>query len=352
MPTPTRPFLVLALLAAPAALTAQATATIPCAADNTLYETIAGDASNGAGTSLFVGMTATATKRRAVLRFDVAAALPAGAKVLAATLQFQVLQTTAGAPIPMTGHRLLQAWGEGTSVAPGSGGGGAPATTGDATWLHTFYPGSTWTTPGGDYVATPTVFGTMPSLGSFTTVPTRGAAADVQWWLDNPSSNHGWLLRTDELLASTAHRLASREAASMQPALTVTYLLPGQNGTWGTGCAVGAGPFAAAFSGTPSGGNTVQIVKTNAPATTVGADFFALALDPLGLPLLPGCSALLPLAEILPGSAFVTDAGGNATTSLAIPAGFPGYLIACQAVALDNNPLGFVVTNAALTVTQ
>jgi hypothetical protein len=341
----------LALVAA-AALPAQTVATIPCAADNTLYETLTGDASNGAGTSMFVGLTATGSIRRGVLRFDVGAALPANAKVLSAQLRLTVAQSTVALPIAMTGHRLLQSWGEGTSVASGGGGGGGIATTGDATWLHRFWNTTLWTTPGGDFVATPSFTGQMPGLGQFTTDASRQAAADVEWWLANPTSNFGWLLRTNEQLASTAHRINTREAASGRPELVVSYLLPGQVGSWGTGCLVGAQPFTASWIGTPSGGNTVTNGKFQGPPASVGADFFALAIDPAGLPLLPGCGAFLPLAELLPGSAFLTDAAGNAQTSLLIPNGFPGYLIASQSAVLTNNPLGFVVSNAALLVTQ
>jgi hypothetical protein len=344
--------LALALAAVPVALRAQTTATIPCAADNTLYQTITGDASNGAGTSLFVGLTATSSIRRAVLRFDVAAALPAGARVLSASLQLNSVQSTAALPVPVTGHRLLQSWGEGTSVATGGGGGGGIASTGDATWLHRFWPGTLWTTVGGDYDPTVSFTAAMPALGAFATAPSRQAALDVESWLANPSSNFGWLLRTDEVLASTAHRLDSRESTNAPPTLSVTYLLAGQTGTWGTGCPVPPFTFDAAWSGTPSGGNTVQNVKIYAPASSIGADFYTLSLDPAGLPLLPQCSVFLPLPELIPGGAFLTDGVGNATTSLLIPSGFPGYLIASQSAVLTSNAIGLVVSNAALLVTQ
>jgi hypothetical protein len=35
-----------------------------------------------------------------------------------------------------------------------------------------------------------------------------------------------------------------------------------------------------------------------------------------------------------------------------VPAGFPGFLISCQSAIIANNSLGFVLTNAALCVTQ
>jgi hypothetical protein len=349
--------LALAAIAAPLPLVAQTTVTVPCAADNTLYESIFGDASNGAGPGLFVGLNAFGSIRRAVLRFDVAAALPAGAEVLAAQLDLNVTRSHSSSPpsLAITGHRLVQPFGEGTSIASGGssgGGGGALATTGDSTWLHRTWPAPLWTTPGGDFATTPSLQAAMPPIGSFSSQLSRQTAADVQAWLDAPAGNHGWLLRTTETQSYTAHRLASRESPTNPPALHVTYLLPGQNGAWGTGCPVGAGNFTAAFSGAPIGGTTVQIPKTNAPVTSIGADFFALALDPLGTPLIPGCTVYLPLAEVLLGGVFVTDGAGSGSSSLALPVGFTGQLIACQAVVLTNTPLGYVVSNTALTVLQ
>lgn len=342
----------LAGLIALAALPAQTTVTVNCAADNTLYETLTGDASNGAGTGLFIGLTALGSTRRAVLRFDVAAALPAGAEVLSARLNLNVTQSTSALALPISGHRLTASWGEGTSVASGGGGGGGLATTNDATWLHRFWNTSLWTTPGGDFAAAPSFTAAMPPLGAFTSADTREAAADVQSWLDNPATNHGWLLKTDEVLSSTAHRVDSRESLGTRPTLTVVYMLPGQNGTWGTGCPVGAGNFTAGWVGAPVGGTTVQIAKSSGPASSIGADFFTLSLDPAGSQLLPSCYVYLPLLEVIPGSAFLTDAAGAGTSSFQIPAGFPGVLINCQSAVLTNNALGFVLSNAALTVLQ
>lgn len=343
---------VFAALTSFATLTAQTTVAVPCAADNTLYQSVNGDLSNGAGPGIFVGLTATGSIRRAVLRFDVAAALPAGAKVLSARLDLNVAQSTVALPIAMTGHRVLQSWGEGTSIAVGGGGGGAPATTNDATWLYRFWNTSQWTTPGGDFAASPSFTAAMPTLGAFSTDLSRAAAADVQSWLDTPATNFGWLLRTNEQLPSTAHRLDSRESPGLKPSLSVTYLLPGQSGTWGVGCPGPLGNATAAWVGSPIGGQTMTIAKTNTAPLSVGADYFTLSLDPVGLTLLPSCTVWLPLAEVIPGGAFFTDAAGAGTSTLAIPPGFPGYMIDCQSAVLANTGLGFVLTNSALTVLQ
>lgn len=355
LPVPSS-FFLLALAASPA-LRGQTTVTVPCAADNTLYESIFGDASNGAGPSLFTGLNAFGSIRRAVLRFDVAAAMPAGAEVFAAQLDLYVTRShpSASQPVAITGHLLQVPFGEGTSIAGGGssgGGGGALATTGDSTWLHRTWPAPLWTTPGGDFAAAASLQAAMPANGAFSSKLSRQTADDVQAWVDAPAGNFGWVLRTNETQSYTARRLASRESASNPPALRVTYLLPGQNGTWGTGCPVGPGNFSSSFVGAPIGGTTVQIAKTNAPAASVGADFFALALEPAGTPLIPGCTVYLPLAEVLLGPVFVTDGAGAGSSSLALPPGFAGQRLACQSVVLTNTPLGYIVSNAALTVLQ
>ena len=72
-----------ALLVALGSLTtldAQTSVNIACAADNTLYQSTTGAVSNGAGTGIFVGTNAFGEVRRALLRFDVAAVVPANAK--------------------------------------------------------------------------------------------------------------------------------------------------------------------------------------------------------------------------------------------------------------------------------
>ena len=49
--------------------------------------------------------------------------------------------------------------------------------------------------------------------------------ADVQSWLDNPSTNFGWLLVGNEALSETSKRFDSREnaIADNRPLLTVNF---------------------------------------------------------------------------------------------------------------------------------
>ncbi|MEM7048779.1 MAG: IPTL-CTERM sorting domain-containing protein [Acidobacteriota bacterium] len=208
---------VIALLAG----TAQAQTLLIADQDNTLFEVPAddgsagsSDVSNGAGPHLFTG-NATAL-RRALVRFDTSAIAP-GTPVLNATLLLTMDRSIVG-DTDVAVHRVTAAWGEGasdSSVDGGGGGGGgtgAPAQTGDATWRHTFFDSDFWTTEGGDFVAAPSAIQTIGGVGNYQW-ETAGLAADVQAWIDDPSSNHGWILVGDESDIDTfsAKRWISRE---------------------------------------------------------------------------------------------------------------------------------------------
>ena len=100
---------------------------------------------------------------------------------------------------------------------------GAPSTPGDATWIHTFFDTGAWTNPGGDFAAAPSAVLSVGAVGFFTWSSAQ-MVADVQAWLDDPSTNFGWMVRGAEGLAST-RRFDSREnpTAAFRPRLTVRF---------------------------------------------------------------------------------------------------------------------------------
>jgi len=210
------------LLAAPVLASPQDTVVSGAAKDNTLYSE--GGLSNGIGNFVFTGRTGSGTLRRAVLHFDIAGSVPAGATITDVTLTLSMNQTIAGAE-EVTLHRLLQDWGEGSSAAPGFEGAGGPAEPGDCTWNQTFWPGAGfWNTPGGDFTASPSASQIVDSFG-FYSWSGAGLVADAQDMLDNPSSDFGWLLKQDELLDFTAKRFGSKDHFSPieWPSLEITY---------------------------------------------------------------------------------------------------------------------------------
>ena len=200
--------------------------------DNTLYENATGALSNGAGTGIFVGNTASGETRRGLVAFDVAAAIPAGSTVEAVTLRVQVTLTIAGGE-SVALHRALLTWGEGTSDAEAAGGGGggggagAPAAPNDATWIHSFFNTQFWNAPGGDFAAAASAATQLAGPGAYTWASAPNLVADVQAWLDDPATNHGWVLVGDESQVKTAKRLASREAATnLRPTLIIRFTPP------------------------------------------------------------------------------------------------------------------------------
>jgi hypothetical protein len=207
----------------PAGMRAE-TVTLVAALDATLIENSAGERANGSGPVFFAGRTGQSSdsRRRALVFFDVADSLPRGSSIESVELSL-VLTPSNDRVADVAVHRALSPWSEGPSAA--SGGGGAQALPGDSTWLHTDYDTGFWTTPGGDFAPDPSGSAAVGSAGVYVWGSTAELAADVQAWLDEPASNHGWLLIGDEGFPSTSKRFASREdpVEVMRPQLIVVY---------------------------------------------------------------------------------------------------------------------------------
>jgi hypothetical protein len=181
------------------------------AKDNTLYEDLTGSLSNGAGQFFFAGVAVDQKIKRGLIAFDIAGNVPCGSVIHNATLTMFMSRTVSPA-VDVGLHVVGQDWGEGTSDAPGNEGGGAPATIGDATWIHTFVTNLLWFLPGGDYILSPSATTLVLGVGSYTWSG-PGLVADVQTWLDNPQVNFGWIVRALEVtsLPSTTKRFNSRQ---------------------------------------------------------------------------------------------------------------------------------------------
>jgi len=202
--------------------------------DNTLYETVSGELSNGAGEYLFVGQTGNMggqNLRRATVEFDLTS-IPPGSTINSASLEFTINQIP---PDPTNGlahvHRLLGEWGEGISDAGSPGGSGDASAAGDATWTHTFHPDMLWSTPGGDFVGAASASVVFGDFSPETLVfQSAGLIADTQGWVNDPASNHGWVLLGDENAPANARRLYSRESESTNPSeiplLTIDFTPP------------------------------------------------------------------------------------------------------------------------------
>ena len=192
--------------------------------DNTLIENATGSRSNGAG-DIFVGLNNDGNRiRRGLLAFDVAGSIPAGSTINSASLTMWLNRSRVGNR-NVALHKVLADWGEAGSSGSGDG---ADSQTGDATWLHKFFSNQFWVNPGGDFSPTASGVKAIGASGaSYTWSSTVQMVADVQSWLNNSTTNFGWLLKGDETQRSSK-RFDSGESttASRQPVLTIDYTAP------------------------------------------------------------------------------------------------------------------------------
>lgn len=215
---------ILVVLSLVGSAKAQSSVELVSAKDNTLYETSLGDLSNGAGEHFFAGKNNTGNIRRALIYFDVAGNLPAGATVDSVYLTLHLSRTVSGST-SVELHRVLRDWGEAGSDAPFNEGGGAPSETGDATWLHAFFDADFWAAPGGDYSPVVSAEKVVADTGLYTWASTANLVSDVQLWLDSPGQNFGWMVIGDESISPSAKRFDTREngVLAFRPRLRILY---------------------------------------------------------------------------------------------------------------------------------
>ncbi len=194
----------------------------------------------GAASWITAGVTQNGNTNRALIKFDIAAALPPGTTIIDVGVNVWVTRQ------PVDGYaealfslrRMLRPWGEGANPDPPFAPGlGLPALPGDATWAHAFFNTNAWTIPGGqegvDYSAS---FSSAVTIAGVRSEPyffeSGGAIADVQLWLDHPEQNFGWMMKSEveEGLEArfTARRFGSRELQDefASPQLVINYLPP------------------------------------------------------------------------------------------------------------------------------
>lgn len=297
-----KPALLLAVATLSGVASGQATTTLTSDRDNTLYGE--GGASNGAGTRMFTGFRSLdGALRRAVVRFDVAGAIPAGATILAVELDVTVVQTIVGA-YDQELHRATSDWGEGTSFAASGQGFGAAPTAGDTTWSERMFPGTLWATPGGDFVPAASSTVAAGAQGTYTFPSTAALVADVQAWVDTPATNFGWFILGEEDLSvnfTTAKAIATHEDASNAPVLRVTHTVPASATAYGTSCAAVAPPLVLSAQSVPALGTTTFALSVAGGGTAVNRVDCLFSREALGsaLPIL-GCELWIDPATILP----------------------------------------------------
>ncbi|MCP4993092.1 MAG: hypothetical protein GY934_04805 [Gammaproteobacteria bacterium] len=119
-------------------------------------------------------------------------------------------------------------WGEAGSDSGSPGGQGAPAQSGDATWLYAFFSDLLWSTEGGDFEPLVSADAIVGDDGLYLWQSPQ-LISDVTGWYGDPATNHGWLLRAEEsALDTTAKRFNSREHPDQEtwPRLIITFSPP------------------------------------------------------------------------------------------------------------------------------
>ena len=195
--------------------------------DVTLYEDEEGSVANSRGSFIFVGVTNRRELRRSLIAFDVAESVPEGATVTGVRLTLS-MSRTAGPENNISLHRALAAWDEGPSATVGQGGAGATAMTGDPTWVHSSFDTERWASVGGDFEPVASATTTVVDTGSYVWEGAPKLVADVQSWVDDPSTNFGWALIGDEDSAKPTKRFDSREHdnESNRPLLVIDFTTP------------------------------------------------------------------------------------------------------------------------------
>lgn len=265
--------LVAAALSASAVLPASADQIVlTSVADNTLIEDPAGAYSCGAAQYFFagrVGVNGGSTIRRGALRFSFSS-IPAGSVITSVSLKLYCSAVGLTGAYTVSLKKMNASWGEGASTA--FGGGGAASAAGDVTWLHRFYPNTLWSTVGGQFSSTVSASRSVTTQGSYTWASTPQLVADVQGWVNSPSTNFGWLVQGNEVTLQSVKRFDSREAgATTRPQLTVVYT-PGNPSDLNVDGAVNAADLAILLSGWGTAGPG----DINGSGTVDGVDLAAL----------------------------------------------------------------------------
>lgn len=339
---------------------AQSATLTPCR-DNTLYQSPTGALSNGAGNFFFSGLVGPFggfAIRRGLVAFDVSS-IPAGSTVTCVELHLNLSMTQPG-DLAIALHPLLSDWGEAGSTAPMGEGGGGPAQTGDATWLHGFFDTVPWSTPGGDFAGAASATRVVGAPGAYVWTSAQ-MVADVQAWVNTPTTNFGWLLKSPEATPGLAKRFDSKDSfdPARRPRLVVDFAPPTVLASAvpiGIGCVGSSGlPFVLSANGLPTVGNLAFSVElANGPSGASVFFYLAAGLNAVPISIGPGCFIHLDLTSALalasigasPLGPFPLDAAGGLTVPVPIlgSCGVVGSAIDVQALCLDGS--GFILSNA------
>jgi hypothetical protein len=179
--------------------------TITPTSDNTIFQNT--DLSNGLGQFIFTGVNNQNQIRRALVKFTLSNDIPDGVSVDSARLILSnVKMKPSSSSLDM--YFVTSQWGEGSSSA--DDGKGAPAEVGDATWNHALYNTVPWVKKGGDFAVEKSATASVIP-GENAVLNSERMVVDVNFWLQNPTENFGWILRGDESGQATSVKFGSKD---------------------------------------------------------------------------------------------------------------------------------------------
>ena len=224
-------FGVLVALASRSALTHANVMALSPAADTTLNAFTTSLNNNMGGHDRVLSGTANNfSRRRGLFQFDVAGSIPALATIHDATLTLSVPDGSTDAESTFDLFRVLVNWGEGR----GTGSLGEAALSGEATWDYRIFDTVEWASPGAaagtDYDATPSASTFVQGVDTYNWT---GLVSDVQFWLDNPSIDFGWILISQvEDVPGTSRRFGAANAGDDAPVLTIDFTMVPEPEVW------------------------------------------------------------------------------------------------------------------------
>jgi len=169
--------------------------------DDTYLNSVLTD-SNFNGQTTFAAGRSTTVIAHGVVAFDLSS-IPPGSTINDVQLKLTA-DLISNPPIPLLLHKITTNWDESTT-----------------TWN---FP---WTTPGGDFLTTSSATQTITVLDAYIWGSTGQMVNDVQGWVDDPSSNNGWLLkRADESVTGFARFFHNTGNPTDVPMLIVTFNEP------------------------------------------------------------------------------------------------------------------------------
>jgi hypothetical protein len=181
------------------------------------------DQAGGGDEYLFSGQTANKGARRILMEFDLVPLTDA--EVTSATLTLHFNKASNEVQWTHSLYRVTSRWSEGSANDAGQGGGGVAPSRGDVTWNFRVYPAEEWFNVGGDFDAR--LIDSSDVGGEVTKLTFTGPelVRVLNFWLSDPCSNHGFLIRGTEGSPGSAQRFSSREDATpeVRPSLSIEF---------------------------------------------------------------------------------------------------------------------------------